>query len=95
MSAAPILERAVIRPPLCPVQLAQNRRIDPLLQEGNDVVEAFFPKQFPRGTELSLERLVDGHVFVVALPGLVRLLILLVAINQMLTVGNLCLRRAN
>ena len=95
MSAAPTLKCAVVRSPLCPVLLAQDRRIDPLLQEGNDVVEAFFPKQFPRSTELSLERLVDGHVFVVALPGLVRLLILLVAINQMLAIRDLCLRCAD
>src|SRR6218665_3388158 len=66
MSATPILKRAVVRSPLCPVHLAKDRGIDSLTQKGDVVVEAFFPKQFPRGTELSFERLVDGHVFVVA-----------------------------
>ncbi len=42
------------------------------MQEDYDVVKTFFPEQFPRGTELSLERIVDGHEFVIGLPGFIR-----------------------
>src|SRR6218665_39554 len=66
MSATPILKRAVVRSPLCPVHLAKDRGIDSLTQKGDGVVEAFFPKHFAGGSEFWFEGLVDGHVFVVA-----------------------------
>lgn len=37
-------ERAVVRPPLSAIQLAEDRGIDPLMQEGNDVIKTLFPK---------------------------------------------------